>query len=247
MDRDSWKADMKRLGLQWHSLPKKAQDSYKERSRQEFQRQRAALRKRGMRLRADLAMPPKQLRGQSQRSERSKRSEQSNNLCKIGEYTVAKDSANNGLLGEGSYGAVYLCFNQLQRLCAVKVFKKHVEDLMHEAMILTKLQDEVSQPIRLGTSTMRFAEYVTNLYRAPELWDLQSTKELTTCLKPAVDMWSYGCVVFEVCTLLNLHDGLAIKTAVATGNFEAVSHAAHTQRVDDFSYPLAHGFLMVNA
>eukprot|EP00438_Fugacium_kawagutii_P035701 Skav234660 [mRNA] locus=scaffold1131:235893:236621:- [translate_table: standard] len=65
----------------------------------------------------------------------------------------------------------------------------------------------------MGTSTMRFAEYVTNLYRAPELWDLESTKELTTCLKPAVDMWSYGCVVYEVATAQILMRGLHARSS----------------------------------
>ena len=49
----------------------------------------------------------------------------------------------------------------------------------------------------------RFQHYVTAAYRAPELWALARqqdgnyavTKKL---LRPAVDMWAYGCVVYEV-------------------------------------------------
>jgi serine/threonine protein kinase len=41
-------------------------------------------------------------------------------------------------------------------------------------------------------------EYVTTWYRAPELWDAKGqAASLQALLTPAIDMWSYGCVVFE--------------------------------------------------
>ena len=40
-----------------------------------------------------------------------------------------------------------------------------------------------------------FERYVTDLYRAPELW---AKKCLTIFLSPPADIWSAGCVVFEV-------------------------------------------------
>ena len=43
-----------------------------------------------------------------------------------------------------------------------------------------------------------FMEYVTTWYRAPELWDAKGqAASLQALLTPAIDMWSYGCVVFE--------------------------------------------------
>lgn len=299
MGRDAWKAEMKKLGLQWRSLSAKAQESYKERSRQEFAEQRAAMRNLGipLRVQAPRLQEPKRS-AQSQRSPQSQRFQQSNEPQpgkSIGNYTVASNS-NNGQLGEGSYGSVFLCYNKLQKLCAVKVFKKHAEDLEHEAFILTTLQKKLSESIRCffpcmfekeaagcpfpffsmeyfgasassllrqkqssfdledcmimsvqlqaalqalhrlhilhldvktsnilwccnqrclkladfgmaefrfppevqGISTLRYAEYVTTNYRAPELWGLRTPNELAISLKPAVDLWSYGCVIYEV-------------------------------------------------
>ena len=46
---------------------------------------------------------------------------------------------------------------------------------------------------------LRYSEYVTALYRPPELWHA-SRKEICKHLKPSVDIWSYGCVLFECVT-----------------------------------------------
>ena len=47
----------------------------------------------------------------------------------------------------------------------------------------------------------RFTEYVTPFYRPPELWNLVSGPvALQATLTRAVDLWSFGCVVFEVVT-----------------------------------------------
>ena len=46
-------------------------------------------------------------------------------------------------------------------------------------------------------STPRFREYVTHFYRPPELWNVANAKDLRKNLTPAVDLWSYGCIVYE--------------------------------------------------
>eukprot|EP00438_Fugacium_kawagutii_P000050 Skav202751 [mRNA] locus=scaffold3516:32283:33260:+ [translate_table: standard] len=48
-------------------------------------------------------------------------------------------------------------------------------------------------------SSLRFSEYVSEPYRPPELWEA-SRKEICHHLRQAVDIWSYGCVLFECAT-----------------------------------------------
>ena len=48
----------------------------------------------------------------------------------------------------------------------------------------------------VGKASFRFVNYVTSLYRPPELWNAEMA-ELQKALRPSVDMWSYGCVVYE--------------------------------------------------
>ena len=61
----------------------------------------------------------------------------------------------------------------------------------------------LSEPFAKGrvVENPRFFEYVSLPYRPPELWhvgsDLQS---LQAALGPKVDLWSFGCVLFEVCS-----------------------------------------------
>ena len=51
------------------------------------------------------------------------------------------------------------------------------------------------------TTEPRFTEYVTHFYRPPELWNLvPGPVALQAALTKAVDLWSFGCVVFEVVT-----------------------------------------------
>ena len=50
-----------------------------------------------------------------------------------------------------------------------------------------------------GQDSLRFGEYVTAYYRPPELWDA-SLRELRQNLQPSVDLWSYGCCIYEVAT-----------------------------------------------
>ena len=47
-------------------------------------------------------------------------------------------------------------------------------------------------------SEPRFEQYVTSWYRPPELWQLDGRiASLQKALSPSVDVWSFGCVVFE--------------------------------------------------
>lgn len=46
---------------------------------------------------------------------------------------------------------------------------------------------------------LRFSEYVTEPYRPPELWEA-SRQEICHHLCPSIDVWSYGCVLFECAT-----------------------------------------------
>ena len=50
----------------------------------------------------------------------------------------------------------------------------------------------------LWNSEPRFEQYVTSWYRPPELWQLDGRiASLQKALTPSVDVWSFGCVVFE--------------------------------------------------
>ena len=46
---------------------------------------------------------------------------------------------------------------------------------------------------------LRYGEYVTAPYRPPELWDAEASG-LAEMIKPAVDFWSFGCVLYEMVT-----------------------------------------------
>ena len=53
----------------------------------------------------------------------------------------------------------------------------------------------------IPTTEPRFTEYVTPFCQPPELWNLVSGPvALQAALTRAVDLWSFGCVVFEVVT-----------------------------------------------
>ena len=47
--------------------------------------------------------------------------------------------------------------------------------------------------------SLKLVNYVTALYRPPELWDV-SLRDLAYHLVAAVDVWSYGCVMYECST-----------------------------------------------
>ena len=50
----------------------------------------------------------------------------------------------------------------------------------------------------LLNSEPRFEQYVTSWYRPPERWQLDGRiASLQKALTPSVDVWSFGCVVFE--------------------------------------------------
>ena len=47
----------------------------------------------------------------------------------------------------------------------------------------------------------RYNEYVSLPYRPPELWHMtRDLRSLQSALNPSIDLWSFGCVLFEVCS-----------------------------------------------
>ena len=48
-------------------------------------------------------------------------------------------------------------------------------------------------------SEIRFSVYVTAPCRPPELWDVPA-EDLPNLIRPAVDFWSFGCVLYEMVT-----------------------------------------------
>lgn len=70
---------------------------------------------------------------------------------------------------------------------------------MCEALHKPTVQGPKSMMMALVVPEPRFSEYVTDWYRPPELWNLsEGLLPLQQALTPAVDLWSFGCVMFEV-------------------------------------------------
>ena len=75
--------------------------------------------------------------------------------------------------------------------------------LWNEHEHLLKLCDFGMCEPREGEFEPRWNVYVTQAYRAPELFDADSSwtnQQFREALHPAVDVWAYGCVIFEVAT-----------------------------------------------
>lgn len=56
-----------------------------------------------------------------------------------------------------------------------------------------------------GETKPLYRSYGTCNYRAPELWEQAKTPP--KCLQPSADLWSFGCVLWEVCTRRMLFSG----------------------------------------
>ena len=67
----------------------------------------------------------------------------------------------------------------------------------------------------LDASRRPKAAYVTASYRPPELWAIAS-RYLMKRLKPCVDVWSYGCIVFEAGSGQKLMGGSDPKSCIDT-------------------------------
>ena len=82
---------------------------------------------------------------------------------------------------------------QLLQLCDLGMAEVQMSvSAQHQALGLKGHHGKVVEQPRLQA-------YVTALYRPPELFNLQNHQLCTMqkLLSPAVDMWSYGCVVYE--------------------------------------------------
>lgn len=82
---------------------------------------------------------------------------------------------------------------QLLQLCDLGMAEVQMSvSAQHQALGLKGHHGKVVEQPRLQA-------YVTALYRPPELFNLQNAQlcTLQKLLSPAVDMWSYGCVVYE--------------------------------------------------
>ena len=82
-----------------------------------------------------------------------------------------------------------------------------------EQLQLVKLCDfGMAERRDVPASRLRFAQYVTVPYRPPELVAVDGQKEpakLHRMLTPGVDMWSYGCTIYNVATGTSLMSPLA--------------------------------------
>ena len=52
-------------------------------------------------------------------------------------------------------------------------------------------------------SILRFRQYVTPMYRPPELWDVTG-EDLSIVLSRSVDFWGFACVLLEIVTAKKL-------------------------------------------
>ena len=137
--RDAFALEMRRLGREWAALPSSLKAHYRERSATEFQCQRDALLRAGIKVRAGLTSKLPSPVQQMEKNHGKK--------ITVGPYTVVVEASgedeNAGwtVLGSGSYGKVFLAATPQGQPCAVKVFSgRHAaEGAQHEADLLKSL------------------------------------------------------------------------------------------------------------
>ena len=118
--RDAFALEMRRLGREWAALPSSLKAHYRERSATEFQCQRDALLRAGIKVRAGLTSKLPSPVQQMEKNHGKK--------ITVGPYTVVVEASgedeNAGwtVLGSGSYGKVFLAATPQGQPCAVKVF-----------------------------------------------------------------------------------------------------------------------------
>ena len=134
--RSEWQLEMKRLGTMWHMLPLDQKQHYFDQSEAEFSKQHAVMTQMGLPLRKSKKGIKPQPATKDMRPEPSP----AEDIVMIGSYTVTRASGLGDcrVLGEGSYGSVFLRMDQFQRKCAVKIFKKKnaLSELSHESSLL---------------------------------------------------------------------------------------------------------------
>lgn len=88
----------------------------------------------------------------------------------------------------------------LHRLCVLHLDLKPGNILWSPETFQLKLTDfGMSELEGVEAAMLRFSEYVTEPYRPPELWEA-SRQEISRHLRPSIDVWSYGCVLYECAT-----------------------------------------------
>lgn len=130
---------MRRLGREWAALPSSLKAHYRERSATEFQCQRDALLRAGIKVRAGLTSKLPSPVQQMEKNQGKK--------ITVGPYTIVVEASgedeNAGwtVLGSGSYGKVFLAATPQGQPCAVKVFSgSHpAEGAQYEADLLQSL------------------------------------------------------------------------------------------------------------
>ena len=129
--------------------------------------------------------------------------------CSLQSFLQRAGPQNSGTLEEISL-QLKAALRQLHKFGVVHLDVKPANILWAESAALLKLTDfgmsefwDVVSPASQHVLKPRFREYVTALYRPPELWDA-SYMDLCKHLKPSADLWSYGCVIFECATGLQL-------------------------------------------
>ena len=81
--------------------------------------------------------------------------------------------------------------------------------------------------------SLKLVNYVTALYRPPELWDV-SLRDLAYHLVAAVDVWSYGCVMYE-CSTARPHAAHAMKWQQQAHCASVVPRLAKSSIAENFS------------
>jgi serine/threonine protein kinase len=83
---------------------------------------------------------------------------------------------------------------------------------------------------RIPVTNPRFEVYVSEPYRPPEVWAAASRHMMLVALTPAVDVWSVGCLVFEVVSGKCLMEAIKRTSIRAAVQLWCAAHARSDQQ-----------------